>query len=136
MRSICSALLLAGGALCLAQAPALAATCYFVYDRNDNLIYRDTQPPVDLSDRGGASRDAMRQRGEYLLFNETDRCAPLAFLTGPGTPGTLTVDQIVAGYPAMATSDANSSPVARRTGAAATATRATPAATTKSTYKK
>lgn len=118
MRSICSALLLAAGVLCLAQGPALAATCYFVYDRNDNLIYRDTQPPVDLSDRGTAGRDAMRQRGEYLLFNDTDRCAPLAFLTGPGTPGTLTVDQIVAGYPAMAKVNPNSSPISRSTGAA------------------
>ena len=136
MRSIWCGLLLVTGALSLAQAPALAATCYFVYDRNDNVIYRDTQPPVDMSVRGNAARDAMRQRGEYLLFTETDRCAPLAFLTGPGTPGTLSVDQIVAGYPAMAKPDPNSSPVARRTGTAATGTRATPAASTTSTYKK
>jgi hypothetical protein len=113
MRSIWCGLLLATGALCLAPAPALAATCYFVYDRNDNVIYRDTQPPVDMSARGAAARDAMRQRGEYLLFNETDKCAPLAFLTGPGTPGTLSVDQIVAGYPAMAKPDPNSSPISR-----------------------
>ena len=118
MRSIWSGLLLATGAFCLAQAPALAATCYFVYDRNDNMIYRDTQPPVDMSARGAAARDAMRQRGEYLLFTETDRCAPLAFLTGPGTPGTLSVDQIVAGYPAMAKPDPNSSPISRTTGTA------------------
>ena len=136
MRSIWCGLMLATGALCIAQAPALAATCYFVYDRNDNVIYRDTQPPVDLSARGDAARDAMRQRGEYLLFTENDRCAPLAFLTGPGTPGTLSVDQIVAGYPAMATADCNKSPVARRTGAAATGTRATPATKPTSTYKK
>lgn len=105
MRSIWHGLLLAAGAICLAQGPALANTCYFVYDRNDNVIYRDQQPPVDMSDRGVAARDAMRQRGEYLVFGESDRCAPLAFLTGPGTPGTLSVDQIVAGYPAMASYD-------------------------------
>ena len=82
---------------------ALANNCYFVYDRADNVIYRDQQPPVDMSDRGDASRDAMRQRGEYLMYVDTDACAPIAFITGPGTPGTLSVDQIVDGFPAMAT---------------------------------
>jgi len=123
MRSIWCCPLLATAALWLAPAPALAATCYFVYDRNDNMIYRDTQPPVDMSQRGAASRDAMRQRGEYLLFGESDRCAPLAFLTGPGTPGTLTVDQIVAGYPAMAKPDPTSSPISRTSGAKTSTTK-------------
>lgn len=123
MRSIWCGLLLATTAFWLVQAPALAATCYFVYDRNDNMIYRDTQPPVDMSQRGAASRDAMRQRGEYLLFGESDRCAPLAFLTGPGTPGTLTVDQIVAGYPAMAKPDLTSSPISRTSGAKTSTTK-------------
>lgn len=101
MRSIGLNLLLVGFSLGVAQGAAHANACYFVYDRNDNVIYRDPQPPVDMSDRGAASRDAMRQRGEYLMFYDTDRCAPLAFLTGPGTPGTLSVDQIVGGYPTM-----------------------------------
>jgi hypothetical protein len=105
MRSTWCSALLAGVAFGALQAPALATTCYFVYDRSDTVIYRDAQPPVDMSTRGDAARDAMRQRGEYLLFFDTDRCAPLAFLTGPGTPGTLTVDQIVAGYPTMAASE-------------------------------
>ncbi|MEO8676341.1 MAG: hypothetical protein ABI569_12225 [Casimicrobiaceae bacterium] len=105
MRSIWSVALLAGTALCLLQAPAQASTCYFVFDRSDAVVYRDAQPPVDMSVRGVAARDAMRQRGEYLLFVDTDRCAPLAFITGPGTPGTLSVDQIVAGYPTLATSN-------------------------------
>jgi hypothetical protein len=122
MRSIWRGLLAAIGALCFSQGQALATTCYFVYDRNDNMIYRDQQPPVDMSDRGAASRDAMRQRGEYLLFNDTDRCGPIAFLTGPGTPGTLTVDQIVAGYPVMAKADPTSSPISRTTGTKAPTT--------------
>jgi hypothetical protein len=139
MQSVRYGLLLAASALCLAQGPALANICYFVYDRNDNVIYRDQQPPVDMSDRGAAARDAMRQRGEYLLFAESDRCAPLAFLTGPGTPGTLSVDQIVAGYPAMAKPDPNSSPISRSTTGGAATSRAassskTPASS--SAYKK
>ena len=116
MRSTWCSALLAGVAFGALQAPALATTCYFVYNRSDTVIYRDAQPPVDMSTRGDAARDAMRQRGEYLLFVDTDRCAPLAFLTGPGTPGTLTVDQIVAGYPTMPVTEgipANSAAPAR-----------------------
>jgi len=36
-----------------------------VFDRTENVIYRDVFPPVDLSDAGKADRDAMRQRGEF-----------------------------------------------------------------------
>jgi len=103
MRSICWSVLFAGSALAMPHGAAQANNCYFVYDRADNVIYRDQQPPVDMSDRGTASRDAMRQRGEYLMYVDTDACAPIAFITGPGTPGTLSVDQIVGGFPAMAT---------------------------------
>lgn len=128
MRSIRWRVLVFGVVLGVAQAPALANTCYFVYDRSDNVIYRDQQPPVDMSVRGAASRDALRARGEYLLFVDTDRCAPIAFLTGPGTPGTLSVDQVVAGFPSMAKADPNSSPIARTPASAGTAARATPKA--------
>ena len=104
MRTIQFGPLLAVAALAMPLSPALASTCYFVFDKRDIVIYRDQQPPVDMSARGAAARDAMRQRGEYLMFVDTDPCAPLAFLTGPGTPGTLSVDQIVAGYPTSALS--------------------------------
>jgi hypothetical protein len=124
MRSICWGLLLAG----ITLGTAHANVCYFVYDRGDNVVYRGQQPPVDMSDRGQASRDAMRQRGDYLLFVDTDACAPIAFLTGPGTPGTLSVDQIVAGFPAMAKADPNSSPISRRPGTGLAPTKASPAA--------
>ena len=103
MQSISWSLLLGGFALAVPHGAAQANNCYFVYDRADNMIYRDQQPPVDMSDRGIANRDAMRRRGEYLLFVDTEKCAPIAFLTGPGTPGTLTVDQIVGGFPSMVT---------------------------------
>jgi hypothetical protein len=124
MRSICWGFLLAG----IMLGTAHANVCYFVYDRGDNVVYRDHQPPVDMSDRGQASRDALRQRGDYLLFVDTDACAPIAFLTGPGTPGTLSVDQVVAGFPTMATADPNSSPISRRPASAGAATKASPAA--------
>ena len=130
-------LLLATAALGAPVAPAFASTCYFVYDRSDTVIYRDAQPPVDMSARGVNARDAMRQRGEYLMFVDTAPCAPLAFLTGPGTPGTLSVDEIVAGYPTMAKPDATSGAVVRRGTAGSTSARAAPAAKApSSTYKK
>jgi len=80
------------------------ATCFQVFDRNDNMIYRSTQPPVDMTDpsaKAAADRDAMRARGEYLVFIETDPCAPLTFVLGPGASTALSVDAIVAGIPSM-----------------------------------
>ena len=132
MRSIWCGALLVGAAFCVLQAPAQASTCYFVFDRSDTVIYRDAAPPVDMSIRGAPARDAMRQRGEYLLFVDTDRCAPLAFITGPGTPGTLTVDQIVAGYPTLNTSNpisgGSSGGSVGSTASGSAATKAAPAA--------
>ena len=132
MRSIWCGALFVGAAFCVLQAPAQASTCYFVFDRSDTVIYRDAAPPVDMSIRGAPARDAMRQRGEYLLFVDTDRCIPLAFITGPGTPGTLTVDQIVAGYPTLNTSNpvsgGSSGGSVGSTASGSAATKAAPAA--------
>jgi hypothetical protein len=92
---------LVGLATLAAQIPA-QATCYMVYDRKDNVIYRETQPPVDMSDRGAAEREAMRQRGEYLMFIETDRCPSLSFVTGASPADLISFDEsggIPAGAP-------------------------------------
>jgi len=78
-----------------AVTPALAGTCYEVIDRTDALIFRDSRPPVDMSQAGAASREAMRQRGEQLIIFEIDKCAPLGRLGTPGNKA-LTVDEIVA----------------------------------------
>jgi len=82
----------------LVAANASAMTCYLKYDRNDNVVYRDTRPPVDMSDNGTAARDAMRQRGEYLVFMETDDCPGVVFNLGSGVNGSISVDEIVSGY--------------------------------------
>jgi len=50
------------GTFLLAAANANAMTCYIKYDRNDNVVYRDSRPPVDMSDNGTAARAAMRRR--------------------------------------------------------------------------
>ena len=84
--------------LVLATANASAMTCYIKYDRNDNVVYRDSQPPVDMSDSGAAARNAMRKRGEYLVFMETDECPGVTFNLGAGLSGSISVDEIVSGY--------------------------------------
>ena len=72
---------------------AQAVTCDIVLDRNGNVIYQDTLPPVDLSERGTAARDKMRQRGEQLLIIESDQCPRLEFST---VTGAASVESIVA----------------------------------------
>lgn len=87
--------------LCLACAATLAfaapgaqaVTCDIVLDRNGNVIYQDTVPPVDLSERGAAARDKMRQRGEQLLIIDTDQCPRLEFST---VTGAASIESIVA----------------------------------------
>jgi hypothetical protein len=61
---------------------AQAITCYIVFDKNENVIYRDIFPPVDMSARGDAARDAMRRRGEFLMFVDVERCPQVEFLFG------------------------------------------------------
>src|SRR5512135_1739745 len=86
-------------AAAFSPGPATALTCYFVIDRNDNVIYRDTYPPVDLSDQGTAERERLRRRGDHLIAMESDRCPSVEFFTGNAGSPTLNVDQVVAGVP-------------------------------------
>ena len=48
--ALCAALV--ATTLGLAAADARAVNCYVVFDRTENVIYRDVFPPVDLSDAG------------------------------------------------------------------------------------
>jgi len=77
--------------------PAAALTCYTLLDRNENVIYRDTYPPVVLSDRGTAERDRMRARGEHLIAMESDRCPNVEFFTGSAGSAKVDVDAMVDG---------------------------------------
>ena len=90
-----------------------ALTCYVVFDRGENVLYRDVYPPVDLSTDGRAEREAMRRRGEFLLFMESDQCPRLEFFTGAaGTVG-LRLDETLAPSPAPAGSAAPALEVTR-----------------------
>lgn len=89
--------LLAGATSAVAAtAPAaLAVTCFEVFDRGDVLIYRDTVSPVDLSVAGAPAREAMRARGETLVFFDTEACIVTGRTgTTPGRP--LTTEEIMA----------------------------------------
>src|SRR3974390_394795 len=101
MRRPTLAALLAGVALGAVAASALAESCYEVIDRNDAVIYRDTRSPVDLSEAGQRAREAMRARGELLVFFDTETCIVLGKTTPTGSR-TLTVDEIVAEYKGFA----------------------------------
>lgn len=84
-----------GVAIGSTSIPAGAMICNIVFDRNDQVIYRDTTPPLDLSDGGARARAAMRQRGEYLMVIDTDRCAQVVPVTA--TSSAASVEDIVAG---------------------------------------
>ena len=83
-----------GAALALAALAAEAVTCDVVIDRNNTVVYQDVTPPVDLSERGGAAREKMRQRGELLMIIDADQCPRLVFSS---ITGAASVDEIVAG---------------------------------------
>jgi hypothetical protein len=92
--ALCAALV--ATTLGLVAADARAVNCYVVFDRSENVIYRDVFPPVDLSDAGKADREAMRQRGEFLMFMDAEQCPRLEFLTGPAGNVALRLDETLA----------------------------------------
>jgi len=86
-------------AMALLSPAAGAFTCYMLYDRNDNLVYRDTISPVDMSDQGAIARESMRDRGDYLVVADADRCPQVTFVFGAAGSTALSVDSIVGGMP-------------------------------------
>lgn len=102
-------------ALALLSPAASAYTCYMLYDRNDNLVYRDTISPVDMSEQGVGARESMRDRGDYLVVADADRCPQVRFVFGAAGSSTLSVDSVVGGMPVVAGSSgfATSRPATR-----------------------
>jgi len=84
-------------ALALYAAGAQAVTCDIVIDRTGAVVYQDVTPPVDMSDRGAAARERMRQRGEQLMIIDTEQCPRLVFSSISGATGTASVEEIVSG---------------------------------------
>ena len=116
MRRKTWSMIAAGTALACAAGLASAMNCYTVLDRNDNVVYRGTIPPIDLSERGAPERQAMRQRGQHMIAMDADRCPGVEFFTGSAGSSTLSVDQIVGGIvPMRGQSPARSSPTSGST---------------------
>lgn len=81
----------------VAAAPAAAYECYVIVDRNNEVVYQDVTPPIDLSSEGAGSRDSIRARGQQLVTLDTQSCPAIdrGHLTGKGGPAS--VEEIVAG---------------------------------------
>jgi len=99
MRRPSLAAALAGTVLAALAGSAAAVNCYEVLDRNDNVVYRGSLPPVDMSAKGAPEREAMRARGQHLIAMNVDRCLGVEYFTGAAGTTTLSVDQIVGGIP-------------------------------------
>ena len=78
-----------------ASGAASAVTCYTLIDKSDSLLYQDSLPPVDMSERGAALREGLRRRNEYLLISEVDSCPANAAVAGTTGYRPATVDEIV-----------------------------------------
>ncbi len=98
MRHFAGSLMMVGATLFL-PVPAGAAMCYVLVDRNDNVVYRDSYSPIDLSEGGAAEREALRKRGEHLIAMDVERCPAIDYFTGLAGSRTLNVDQVVDGVP-------------------------------------
>jgi hypothetical protein len=86
-----------------AATPAAAYECYVIVDRNNEVVYQDVTPPIDLSSEGAVSRDSIRARGQQLITLDARNCPAIdrGHLTGKGGPAS--VEEIVAGMrPAVA----------------------------------
>jgi hypothetical protein len=94
--------------LTIGTSSARAVTCYVVFDRYDNVAYRNTVSPIDMSEQGAAARAALRQRGEYLMVMESDRCVPVTFVFGAAGSKALSIDDVVGGFPAENAASAQS----------------------------
>ena len=85
-----------------ASAAVALPTCYTVYNRGGDIVYRDTVVPFDgAQDPTSAGRQALRARGEHLVFFDAEFCAPVSSVGGIGGRAYST-EEVVAGFPGYA----------------------------------
>ena len=132
MRRSSLAAALAGTALAALAGTAAAVNCYELMDRNDNVVYRGSLPPVDMSENGAPEREAMRARGQHLIAMNVDRCLGIEYFTGAAGTTTLSVDQIVGGIPTRGLSQPTGGAAAPRGAPTSAAPPAAPAAAPRS----
>lgn len=88
-------------ALALIATSAHAFTCYTLFDRSGNVVYRGNFPPVDMSSEGDRDREALRAAGQYLLFTEADNCPPVVYRFGEAGTTNLSIENVLGGLTPM-----------------------------------
>jgi hypothetical protein len=56
---------------------ANANICYIIYDRNDQTVFRDIRPPIDLSQPIGMQVDRKWRGGALVIVDGADKCVPV-----------------------------------------------------------
>src|SRR4051812_17871056 len=84
-------------AVIAAALPAVASNCYVIVDRANEVIYQSPAPPVDLSDDGLATRNAMRAQGQQLIAMDTENCPSIDRTRAGNSSSPASVEEIVAG---------------------------------------
>ena len=97
MRSFALSQAIVATAVIAAIAPAVASNCYVVVDRANAVIYQSPVAPVDLSDEGLATRNAMRAQGQQLIAMDTETCPPIDSTRAGNSSSPASVEEIVAG---------------------------------------
>jgi hypothetical protein len=64
-------------ALAGSAAMANADICYIIYDRNDQTVFRDIRPPIDLSLPIGMQVDRKWRGGALVIVDGADKCVPV-----------------------------------------------------------
>jgi hypothetical protein len=60
-----------------ALTQAHAASCYVLYDRNDQVLYRDLSTPIDLSQAIGPQVNAKWPGGALVIVEDVAKCISL-----------------------------------------------------------
>jgi hypothetical protein len=97
-------LLVLGAALAASSAALAAPMCFTAYNRAGEIVYRDHVAPFEGAlDPTSSGREAMRARGEHLVFFEAEFCVPVSRVVGLGTAEgrAPTTDEIVSTLPDM-----------------------------------
>ena len=97
MRASRLSLAILATAVIAAAAPATASSCYVIVDRANEVTYQGPVPPVDLSDDGLATRNAMRAQGQQLIAMDTENCPPIDRARAGSRSSPASVEEIVAG---------------------------------------
>jgi hypothetical protein len=86
----------AGAIVILLTGAASARTCYTLFDRNNNVVYRDTFSPVDLSDQGEPHARSCASAANISSFpRRSDVSNDVHFRAGEATA--LSVDGFLVG---------------------------------------